>query len=335
MAKKRVLQIVRRLDVPRGAERLVADLVRTQDNHDVLVFDGSGSFYDLGTGQLIQVQGFAQALWYCLRNRHQYDLFHLHMVPACYLAFFLRQRAILHVHSAHYPRRKRHLVRLLDWGLHRIARSTITVSAEASDGMRAFIGDVPRMYTLPNFVPEVAPVTKPITTETGITRILMVASLDRPKRQDILIKALEYLPQYFVVTLAGVGAHEQSLRDLAKNLGLADRVVFLGAVKDIASAYASADICALISDWEGFGLVVLEAAQLGKVTVVTDVPGLRESCPDPRLIVQDPTPEAVAKKIVETVELKDDAALSDVLKSHAAKHSIGNYVTQLDKLYDL
>lgn len=332
--KTRVLHVVRRLDVPRGAERLVAELVRTQPTHDVLVFDGAGSFYDLGTGKIVSKKGFFAALRYCRAQRGSYDVFHLHMAPAIYLALVLGRGAVIHMHSSYYARWSKLHLRLLGWMTYRRPRATIAVSDAARQGLCKHFGAVPRLHALPNFAADLrgrAQAT-PHKVPEGTT-LLMVASLARPKRQDIALRALAELPQTYRLVLAGTGAEQVALEALAAELHVQDRVTFAGAVRDMASLYQTADLCLLLSDWEGFGLVVVEAAQFGVPTVVNDVEGLRQSCPDPRLLVSDLNPDAVARKIMEIAALQDKAAFEGTLAAHVARHGVAAYAAQLEKIY--
>jgi glycosyltransferase involved in cell wall biosynthesis len=86
------------------------------------------------------------------------------------------------------------------------------------------------------------------------------------KGVDLLLQALAGLPAEAGVVLAGTGDHEPSLRGLARDLGLAERVHFLGRVprQDLSGVYSALDVLVLPSRglprWqEQFGLVLGEA----------------------------------------------------------------------------
>ncbi len=333
MSKPRVLHVIRRLDVSRGAERMVAEIVRTQANHEALVFDGKGSFYELGDGRLYEVKGFWQALRFCRSHLSDYDVFHLHMVPACYLALFLGKRSAIHIHSTHYARWEKPHIRQLDRLTYGRAGAKIAVSEDSRLAFQETLGRMPNTHALPNFAADLRSRPGTRVEEPGKTRLLMVASLSRPKRQDIAIGALATLPQSYELVLAGAGPEEDRLRRQAERLGVANRVTLAGAVADIAEAYRSADLGLLLSDWEGFGLVVVEAAQFGLPTVVNDIDGLRTSCPDPRLIVADLNPKHVAEKIEEIAALKGEPALSQRLNDHWRGHGVDSYVSKLEVIY--
>ncbi len=71
--------------------------------------------------------------------------------------------------------------------------------------------------------------------------------------------------------LVGRGPLERELHDLCTGLGVADAVEFLPWTSDVAEEYASADAYVLSSDYEGWGRVIVEAAQAGLPIVMTDV----------------------------------------------------------------
>ncbi len=80
-----------------------------------------------------------------------------------------------------------------------------------------------------------------------------------------------------VFHLVGSGELENSLKRLATELGVLNRVTFHGKLpaEQLAEQYASCDCLCLpsIERTEAFGLVLLEAMYFGKATVISDVPG--------------------------------------------------------------
>jgi glycosyltransferase involved in cell wall biosynthesis len=107
--------------------------------------------------------------------------------------------------------------------------------------------------------------------------ILSVGRLVEQKNQDVLIEALARVPEAHLA-LAGGGQKHDAYRRLAASLGVADRVHFLGPLPpgDIADLYAAADLFALPTVWETFGLAAVEAAMVGLPLVVSDLAVLRE-----------------------------------------------------------
>jgi glycosyltransferase involved in cell wall biosynthesis len=82
------------------------------------------------------------------------------------------------------------------------------------------------------------------------------------------------------VYLAGTGPDRERLEGIARELGLAARVHFLGNVADelLPDVYRAADVCVAPSrQLEGFGLVALEALACGTPVIVSDSGGLPEA----------------------------------------------------------
>lgn len=121
--------------------------------------------------------------------------------------------------------------------------------------------------------------------------LLTVARLIPHKGQDVVLKALAVLRGEFPdlrYAIVGVGPDEGRLRDLAAELGIADRTIFAGALSDdeIAEAYATSTIYVGLSRVdkiifaEGFGISFLEAAASGLASVAGDSGGVRSAVRD-------------------------------------------------------
>jgi glycosyltransferase involved in cell wall biosynthesis len=76
--------------------------------------------------------------------------------------------------------------------------------------------------------------------------------------------------------IAGTGALELSLRQLAMELRIGDRVHFLGFTTDVCRWMQAADGFVLSSLWEGLPMGLLEAAACALPAVATDVAGTGE-----------------------------------------------------------
>jgi len=114
------------------------------------------------------------------------------------------------------------------------------------------------------------------TLEGRTPVVLSVGRLDPQKRQDILIRAVVALDCR--LHLVGGGSRESELKELASELGIADRVSFEKAVPHarIPEVYARADIFAMATEHEGFCMPVLEAMASGLPVVACDTPPLPE-----------------------------------------------------------
>lgn len=94
-----------------------------------------------------------------------------------------------------------------------------------------------------------------------------------PRLLRAFAKASETQPARLVI--AGDGPVRGELEALARELGIAGRVDFLGYVKEPAGLYAGFDVVALSSDTEQMPMCVLEGMAAGLPVVSTDVGDIR------------------------------------------------------------
>jgi glycosyltransferase involved in cell wall biosynthesis len=98
---------------------------------------------------------------------------------------------------------------------------------------------------------------------------------------------------------ASDAGREKTLRDLALDLGIDDRVVFTGLIQEMAEAYAAMDIVVLASDAEPCGRVIFEAMATGRPMVATDTGGTPEIVVDGEtgILVHPRDPAAMASAL--------------------------------------
>lgn len=118
-----------------------------------------------------------------------------------------------------------------------------------------------RVHLLPNFIDAAPAPPVPraeLQTPEGVTAILCLGRLHRNKGFDTAIQAVAALPDAHL-WIAGEGPEEAALKALAAELGITDRVHFLGWRRDIPALLAAADIFLCSSRHEPLGNIVLEA----------------------------------------------------------------------------
>jgi glycosyltransferase involved in cell wall biosynthesis len=125
----------------------------------------------------------------------------------------------------------------------------------------------------------VEPGTPPAPRSPGPTldgcAILSVATLLPRKGHDVLMRALSRLPDldWRLVVAGGAPdpAYGARLRDMAVELGIAERVAFVGEVApaDLAPLWDAAGFFALATWYEGYGMAIAEALRRGLPVAVT------------------------------------------------------------------
>lgn len=164
---------------------------------------------------------------------------------------------------------------------YRLATARVGVSAGVSaDIAQMALMDVQRITTIHNPVRALDHPDKTILAwADGMwnvprgKRIMTVGSLKKQKNHALLLQSLALLrdPEARLMIL-GQGELESRLRALAADLGIAGQVIWAGFHADPAPFYATADLFALSSDYEGFGNVIVEALSFGLPVVSTDCP---------------------------------------------------------------
>ncbi len=126
--------------------------------------------------------------------------------------------------------------------------------------------------------------------DTRCISLLSVCRLTDPRKSiDVVLHALARLRSRFAFAYAivGDGPLRAPLEQLARDLGLGDRVRFLGDIDDVtlSRCYASADLFVLAAtastkSVEGFGIVYLEAAACGTPVLAARTGGVEDAVLD-------------------------------------------------------
>jgi glycosyltransferase involved in cell wall biosynthesis len=144
-------------------------------------------------------------------------------------------------------------------------------------------------------------------------QLLYLGRLDPRKGIDTAIEALPHIPHARLAVVGGGGStsEEQRLRDLTRELGVADRVAFEGqrSLDGLVAAYEAADAVLFPVRWnEPWGLVPIEAMAKGRPVVATGRGGSGEYLRDGEncLLFEAEDPRALAAAVQ---RLADDVGL--------------------------
>ena len=157
---------------------------------------------------------------------------------------------------------------------------------------------------------------------------ITTGALIKRKNQDLVIRAMASFPDAELM-LAGAGEEQQAFRALAEELGVADRVRFLGSVPhyELPHLTAAADIAILVSKSEGLANAWVEALSCGTPVIISEAGGARE-------LVSSPEAGRVVDQTVEAIVEAAKAILAeppaqDMVRSSVSRFSWSNNGDQL------
>src|SRR5699024_2093021 len=108
--------------------------------------------------------------------------------------------------------------------------------------------------------------------------IIHISNFRKVKRIPDVIQTFARIHNHVKSTLilVGDGPELQTAIDLVNQLGLKEKVLFLGKQKNISDLLSISDLMLLMSEQESFGLVILEAMACEVAAIGTDVGGIPE-----------------------------------------------------------
>lgn len=170
----------------------------------------------------------------------------------------------------------------------------------------------------------------------------------KKKGQDTLLQAVEILlPRYpkLHCTFAGAPAKGQEeqyrlIQQEVEEKGLSDHVTFAGNVNDVPSLLAGADLFVLPSNYEGFGISLIEAMATGLPCVASDLEGPREIVNRAEQagvsvghLVQAGEAEALARAIEEMIQTYAKYDGRQIARYIASQYGMESLLHQHEMLY--
>ena len=297
-----------------------------------------------------------------IARRFRPQVVHTHMAKAGFLARLaaltaVRPRPVIvhtyhgHVLEGYFGPAKSRLYRSFEAGLARVSDRLLGVSeATVDDLVRLGVADRDRFRVIPlglDLEPfatlDPAP-GRELRRGLGIgdddVVLSFVGRVVPIKRVDVLLRALALAkdagPSRLRLLVVGDGEIRPRLQGLSRELGIADRVHFLGYRRDLTAIASAADIAVLTSDNEGTPVSLIEAAAAGRPAVATRVGGVPEVVtPDTGLVVPPDDPEAAAAAL-ERLGSDGDlrARLGEAARERAVRrYGVSRLVADIDSLY--
>lgn len=302
----KITYIITRLDSIGGAQTHLRDLARycIQKGHSVSVIGGGeGQFVtDLQKSgvRTVSIPSLVRTIYprkdyiaikeiISFLKKEQPDIVACHSSKAGFLGRIAAR--IVHIPSvftAHgwafsegIPISRRKIYILIEKAAAMLSQKIITVSIyDYNLARRYHVGRTNQLVCIHNGIPQIDR-TIPAPQKIARVRLCMVARFDRQKDHILLMQALSKIQDRpWTIDFIGDGPLKEEMKQMSKQLGIADRTNFLGYQEDVASYLNKAHIFTLISNWEGFPCSILEAMRAGLPVIASDVGGVSESIQD-------------------------------------------------------
>ncbi len=165
-----------------------------------------------------------------------------------------------------------------------------------------------------------------------------VGRLDKEKNVDLLLEAFTKVDDHAQFLIAGKGFEADRLRERAAQLGLGERITFLGFVSDekLPMLYQAADVFVIAGTAELQSIATMEAMASGLPVIAVDAVALPELVHHKKngYLFADGNVTMVAKYMN---ELAKDAKLRDSMGAESLriiqKHAIGETLLAYESLY--
>ena len=162
----------------------------------------------------------------------------------------------------------------------------------------------------------------------------MVAGFRFEKDHETVIKAFKHLPDNYFLQFVGDGARLPQMKSLSKELGVENRVAFLGKRMDVPDVLEKSDVVVLSSHWEGLSLSSIEGMASGRPFVASDVDGLRDVVSGAGVLFPHGDDKALAESIQQLCENPSYyTEVAQACQSRAKEYDISVMADKYDQLY--
>ena len=170
----------------------------------------------------------------------------------------------------------------------------------------------------------------------------IIARLSEVKGHIYLIQAMKkviaQIPEVQLLSV-GDGAIKKELENLARGLGILERINFVPAVADAREALSAMDVFVMPSLQEGLGLSIMEAMLSGLAVIASSVGGIPSLIKDGQtgILVEPKDVEALAKAIISL--LRDNKKVSELGKNAreliVKEFSLERMIQETEEVYRL
>jgi len=305
---KKVLHVVGKMNLG-GTESYLMNLYRNVDNEkcsfdfltyyseeesgffDEDIYQLGGKIYKVPPVKFYNIPSFVSSIRKVIRNG-QYDVVHAHTTHNAGFALYAAFREgvpirIMHSHNTNTSRSRGVLgdlyKKIMLKAIDKFSNRYLACSQSAAEHIFSINRiNSNKYFYMPNSV-ELdkflnndlydIDVKKELDIPYGAKIIGHVGRFGKAKNHEFIIKVFSELCKVredYVLILVGEGDSRRNIEELSKELGVYDKVRFLGLRSDIAELMSLMDVFLLPSLYEGFGIVLLEAQASGVPCIVSE-----------------------------------------------------------------
>ena len=313
-----------------GAEKLLSEMLPIMQEKgvkvDLLVFDGvetplMKSMNENGInvyafGKNVNVYS-PQFIFKIIPFLKKYDIIHAHNT-ACQLfvaiaSLFVnkKERPVLVTteHSTTNRRRNKPLLKWIDRWMYARYNHIVAVSRKVKENLIHSLGQhAPHIHIIFNgiclrdYKKDYSLQLKKSADEVVLT---MVAAFRKGKDQMTLIRTVAELPDNYNLYLVGDGEQKEVNVELAHNLGVQERVHFMGIRSDVQAILKASDVVLMSSEFEGLSLSSVEGLASGRPVLASDVDGLHEIVGGAGILFELGNEKQLAAKIQNVMDDKE------------------------------
>lgn len=287
------------------------------------------------------------------KKRKDYDIIHCHIVQgfhtivAVLFKYFFNKKVVVKMSSSGETSDLKVLkeVKLGRLFLRCIRNVDIIVSVCKKASVEILDNGFPKdiLVEIPNGVDTNRFSKSDLKDKRGIRNITYIGRLDGYKGIDFLLNGFKHLLSSVndvKLNIVGNGPDENLLKNMAKDLGIQDKVFFKGRQEDILRELYATDIFVLPSLSEGMSNVILEAMACGLPVVATSVGGNGDLIRDRYngILVAPKDSMRLSDALLELLENESVAqrlgekARKTVEENYSMDHMVDKYVKLYDRL---
>ena len=348
-----------------GIETLMRDYAKysKHENHFIMLWGRDGKAttviraegcpvveLQLKKGQ--ELKGFRYIRKYCIKNHldaviahHAAPLAHLYLLGLKYLMKNIK--TIAYAHGA-----AEDMFRINDKKGLWLRKKILTLSLKRADAVVAisnFVGkslidcfDTPvgKIHVIYNGTPLPEYQAPKVDKKRGKFKIVYVGRLIKEKGVQLTLEALSKLKtdkewSFYVI---GDGPYRKQLEETSKNLGIDEKVIFMGSRSDVPQQLEEADIFIHFPVWrEGFGITIIEAMAAGLVCICGNVGAIPEIITDGDngYLIEYLNRDVLADVLADVLDKYDTSEMGRIRKNaveRAKQFSIESYTEKFEKV---